>query len=95
MTLNPIWGNGNRTKKSQNLKSLSELMYRMNKLCTLLLVCTLLQKLPDNPPPPRGINWLSPKLNKEINEPSYEMVGVKIKVTHDVQNNRIKDYQLQ
>jgi hypothetical protein len=30
----------NRTKKSQNLKSSSELTYRMYKLCKFLLVCT-------------------------------------------------------
>ena len=29
MTRGPIWGNRNRTKKSQNLKSSSELTYRM------------------------------------------------------------------
>jgi hypothetical protein len=39
MTQGPIWGNRNRTKKSQNLKSSSELTYRMYKLCKLLLVC--------------------------------------------------------
>ena len=30
-----------------------------------------------------------PKINQEINEPSYEMVGVKITVTNYGQNNRI------
>ena len=30
-----------------------------------------------------------PKINQEINEPSYEMVGVKITVTVYGQNNRI------
>jgi hypothetical protein len=30
-----------------------------------------------------------PKINQEINEPSYEMVGVKITVTIYGQNNRI------
>jgi hypothetical protein len=48
MTLNPIWGNGNRTKKSQNLKSLSELTYRMNKLCTLLFVYTFQNHYDEN-----------------------------------------------
>ena len=38
MTRGPIWGNRNRTKKSQNLKSSSELTYRMYKLCKLLLI---------------------------------------------------------
>ena len=40
MTRGPICGNRNRTKKSQNLKSSSELTYRMCKLCKLILVCT-------------------------------------------------------
>ena len=31
MTRGPIWGNRNRTKTSQNLKSSSELTYRMYK----------------------------------------------------------------
>jgi hypothetical protein len=39
MTRGPIWGNRNRTKECQNLKSSSELTYRMYKLCKLLLVC--------------------------------------------------------
>jgi hypothetical protein len=30
-----------------------------------------------------------PKINQEISEPSYEMVGVKITVTNYGQNNRI------
>ena len=30
-----------------------------------------------------------PKINQELNEPSYEMVGVKITVTNYGQNNRI------
>ena len=30
-----------------------------------------------------------PKINQEINEPSYEMVGVNITVTYHGQNNRI------
>jgi hypothetical protein len=30
-----------------------------------------------------------PKINQELNEPSYEMVGVKITVKHYGQNNRI------
>jgi hypothetical protein len=45
-----------------------------------------LQKLPD--PPPRN-QMVVPKINQEINEPSYEMVGVKITVTNYGQNNRI------
>ena len=32
-----------------------------------------------------------PKINQEINEPSYEMVGVKVTVTNYGQNNRIFD----
>ena len=44
-----------------------------------------LQKLPD---PPRN-QMIVPKINQEINEPSYEMVGVKITVTNYGQNNRI------
>jgi zona occludens toxin (predicted ATPase) len=48
MTQGPIWGNRNRTKKSQNLKSSSELTYRMYKLCKLLLVCTLQNHYDEN-----------------------------------------------
>ena len=48
MTLGPIWGNRNRTKKSQNLKSSSELTYRMYKLCKLLLVCTFQNHYDEN-----------------------------------------------
>ena len=41
-----------------------------------------LQKLPDPP-----LNQLVvPKTNQEINEPSYEMVGIKITVTNYGQN---------
>ena len=39
-------------------------------------------------PPPRN-QLVVPKTNQEINEPSYEMVGVKITVTNYGQNNRI------
>ena len=45
-----------------------------------------LQKLPD--PHPRN-QLVVPKINQEINEPSYEMVGVKITVAYYGQNNRI------
>jgi hypothetical protein len=38
-----------------------------------------LQNLPD--PPPRD-QLVVPKINQEINEPSYEMVGVKITVSN-------------
>ena len=38
--------------------------------------------------PPRN-QMVVPKINQEINEPSYEMVGVKITVTNYGQNNRI------
>ena len=48
MTRGPIWGNRNRTKKSQNLKSSSELSYRMYKLCKLLLVCTFQNHYDEN-----------------------------------------------
>ena len=44
-----------------------------------------LQKLPDLP----RNQLVVPKINQEINEPSYEMVGVKITVTNYGQNNRI------
>jgi hypothetical protein len=41
-------------------------------------------------PPPSPWNQLVvPKTNQEVNEPSYEMVGVKITVTIYGQNNRI------
>ena len=43
-----------------------------------------LQKLPDPPSPTESIGC--PKTNQEINEPSYEMVGVKITVTNYGQN---------
>jgi hypothetical protein len=39
-----------------------------------------LQKLPELPSPPNELVVL--KTNQEINEPSYEMVGVKITVTY-------------
>ena len=48
-----------------------------------------LQKLPDPPPPPSLTprnQLVVPKTNQEINEPSYEMVGVKITVTYYGQN---------
>ena len=48
MTRGPIWGNRNRIKKSQNLKSSSELTYRMFKLCKLLLVCTFQNHYDEN-----------------------------------------------
>jgi hypothetical protein len=48
MTRGPIWGNRNRTKKSQNLKSSSELTYRMYKLCKLLLLCTFQNHYDEN-----------------------------------------------
>jgi hypothetical protein len=84
MTWGPIWGNRNRTKKSQNLRSSSELTYRMYKLCKLLLVYTFQNHYDEN-------IWklIVPKTNQEVNEPSYEMVGVKITVTNYGQNNRI------
>ena len=40
------------------------------------------------PPPPRN-QLVVPKINQEIHEPSYEMVGVKITVACYEQNNRI------
>ena len=40
------------------------------------------------PLPPQN-QMVVPKINQEINEPSYEMVGVKITVTNYGQNNRI------
>ena len=48
MTRGPIWGNRNRTMKSRNLKSSSELTYRMYKLCKLLLVCTFQNHYDEN-----------------------------------------------
>jgi hypothetical protein len=39
------------------------------------------------PPPAESIGC--PQKNQEINEPSYDMVGVKITVTNYGQNNRI------
>ena len=50
-----------------------------------------LQKLPDSP----QNQLVVPKINQEINEPSYEMVGVKITVTNYGQNNRIFGISLQ
>ena len=47
-----------------------------------------LQKLPIPRSPLRN-QLVVPKTNQEINEPSYEMVGVKITVTNYGQNNRI------
>jgi hypothetical protein len=44
-----------------------------------------LQKLSDPSPTPRN-QLVVPKENQEINEPSYEMVGVKITVTNYEQN---------
>jgi hypothetical protein len=41
------------------------------------------------PPHPTWNQMVVPKINQEINEPSYEMVGVKITVTNYGQNNRI------
>jgi hypothetical protein len=46
-----------------------------------------LQKLTD--PPPSRNQLAVPKINQEINEPSNEMVGVKITVTNYRHNNRI------
>ena len=48
-----------------------------------------LQKLPDLSPPPQRNRLVVPKINQYINEPSYEMVGVKITVTNYGQNNSI------
>ena len=45
-----------------------------------------LQKLPDPPPLPPRNQLVVPKTNQEINEPSYEMVGVKITGTNYGQN---------
>ena len=46
-----------------------------------------LQKLPDPPPPfPPRNQLVVPKTNQEIDEPCYEMVGVKIMVTNYGQN---------
>ena len=41
------------------------------------------------PPPPPQNQLVVLKINQEINEPSYEMVGVKITVTDYGQNNLI------
>jgi hypothetical protein len=40
-------------------------------------------------------NRTKQSINQEINEPSYEMVGVKITVTNYGQNNRIFGISLQ
>jgi hypothetical protein len=44
MTRGPIWGHRNRTKKSQNLKSSSEVTYLMYKLCKLGNKCVKILK---------------------------------------------------
>ena len=41
------------------------------------------------PPPPAQYQTVVPKINQEINESSYKMVGVKITVACYGQNNRI------
>ena len=38
--------------------------------------------IPSTPPPPHRNQLVVAKTNQEINEPSYEMVGVKITVTN-------------
>ena len=44
------------------------------------------------PPPPPRYQLVVPKTNQEINEPSYEMVGVKITVTNNGQNKSYFSY---
>jgi hypothetical protein len=91
MTRGPIWGNRNRTKKSG-----SEFKILIGTNVSHIQTVFYLQKLPQN-------QLVVPKTNQEINEPSYEMVGVKITVTNYGQNKSyfwhcmfyLKDYQLQ
>ena len=45
-----------------------------------------LQKLPDQASPLPRNQLVVPKTSQEVNEPSYEMVGVKITVTNYGQN---------
>ena len=66
MTRGTIWGNRNRTKKSQNLKSSSELTYRMYKRCKLLLVCTFQNHYDEN------ISELSEKKTKNQQEKKWQ-----------------------
>ena len=47
------------------------------------------QTPPTYPPPPPAESIGCPQTNQEINEPSYEMVGVKITVTY---YGQIKSY---
>ena len=71
MTRGPIWGNRNRTKKSQNLKSSSELTYRMYKLCKLLLVCTFQNHYDENIGIVREENKKINKKNKNDKNTTY------------------------
>ena len=49
----------------------------------------LFTKSSRTPPPPPRNQLVVLKIKQEINEPSYEMVGVNITVTYHGQNNRI------
>jgi hypothetical protein len=54
------------------------------------IIYFIYKKLPDTPPPPFPVESIGCSQNKpEVNESSYEMVGVKITVTNYGQNNRI------
>ena len=54
------------------------------------IMCIIQQISQTTPPPPLAQNQtVVPKINQEINEPSYKMVGVKITVACYGQNNRI------
>ena len=54
----------------------------------LFILFTKSSRAPPPPPPPRN-QLIVLKINQEINEPSYEMVGVKITVTDYGQSNGI------
>jgi hypothetical protein len=60
------------------------------RICLPTLGGQIIYFIYNNYQTPRALNQLAvPKINQEINEPSYEMVGVKIAVTNYEQNNRI------
>jgi hypothetical protein len=55
----------------------------------LFILYTKTARPPPPPPPPAQNQTVVPKINQEINEPSYKMIGVKITVACYGQNNRI------
>jgi hypothetical protein len=52
-------------------------------------IMCIIQQISQTTPPPAQNQTVVPKINQEINEPSYKMVGVKITVACYGQNNRI------